>query len=797
MIKNYLKIAWRHLRRNKAYAFINVAGLTLGITCSIIIFVLVHYELSFDDFHTDKDRIYRVVTEIHHDDISYTSGTPSPMGKALHDDYTFADKIARVRVMSNPLVSITTSGKDVRKFVETQGLALANPEFFDVFNFPFLKGDKSALSRPNTAFITEKLAKKYFPDGDPIGKVLRIENSMNYTVAGVLKDLPPNTDRTQEIYLPFVQLKDFDSSTAGPNNWSGINNNMQCFLRLKPGVTPASVENLFPAFMQKYYAGTRGLKVYHFKLQPLSDIHFNANYSGLIEKKYIWAMGLIGIFLIVTACVNFINLATAQALTRSKEVGIRKVLGGMRPQLFWQFIAETSLIALFATILALCLAIQAMPYVNQLLEINLHISLTQDIGLGIFLVILLTVVTFLAGSYPGLILAGFQPVLALKGKLNQQHIGGFSVRRGLVIVQFAISQLLIISTIVIAGQIHYSRSTDMGFTKDAIVLLPIPSPNQPNMEHLRTELAAITGVEKTTLCFTPPASPDNNLTGFHYDNDPKQEPFNINDKFADDQYLSTFGLTLVAGRNYFRSDSAHEFLVNETLVHKLNLSSPQEVIGKHLALEDGPSGTIVGVLKDFHNNSFKGNISPVCISPDHGWYNYCAVKLNMARAGSILPTFEKRWNDIYPEYNYTYRFMDDSIAEFYQTETILLKLIEVFAGIAIFIGCMGLYGMVSFMAVQKTKEIGVRKVLGAGVPQILWIFGREFFRLLILAFLLAAPIGGWFMHRWLEDFVYRIPLNAQIFLLALASTFVIAVLTIGYRTLRSALANPVKSLRTE
>jgi len=796
MIKNYFKIAWRQLRRNKAYAFINVAGLTLGITCSIVIFVLVHYELSFDNFHKDKDRIYRVVTEIHHDDISYTSGTPSPMGKALRDDYGFADKLARVRVLGNPLVSVT-SGNDIHKFVETQGLALADPEFFDIFNFPFLKGDRSTLANPNTAVITEKLATKYFPGQDPIGKVLRIENSMNFTVAGVLKDLPANTDRSQEIYLPFVHLKDFDSSLAGPNSWSGINNNMQCFVRLKEGATPASVENLFPAFMQKYYAGTRGLKVYHFKLQPLSDIHFNPNYSGVVEKKYIWALALIGLFLIVTACVNFINLATAQALTRSKEVGIRKVLGSMRRQLFWQFIAETSLIALFATILAFCLAQRAIPYVNQLLQISLELSPIKDWGLGIFLLVMLIGVTFLAGSYPGLILAGFQPILALKGKLNQRHIGGFSVRRGLVIVQFAISQLLIISTIVIATQIQYSRQTDMGFTKDAIVLLPLPIPDAPKMSHIQTELAGMTGVEKTTLCFTPPASSDNDLTGFRYNNDAKQAPFNVNDKYADDQYIATFGLTLVAGRNYFRNDSTHEFLVNETFVHKLNISSPQDIIGKNIDVQGGPRGTIVGVVKDFHNYSFKGGISPVCISTDNSRYSYCAVKMNMARAGSLLPAMEKLWNDTYPEYTYSYKFMDDNIAEFYETETILLRLIEVFAGIAIFIGCLGLYGMVSFMAVQKTKEIGVRKVLGAGVLDILWICGKEFFRLLIIAFLIAAPIGGWFMHRWLQDFVYRIPLNAEVFLLALASTIVIATLTIGYRTVRSALANPVKSLRTE
>jgi len=796
MIKNYFKIAWRHLQRNKSYAFINLAGLTLGITCSILIFTLVRYHLGFDHFHPDTANTYRVVTEIHHDDLSYTSGTPAPLGKALRNDYSFADQIACVRVFGSPLVTVTT-GKDIHKFVEKDGLALAEPEFFHIFSFPLVKGDRSALANPNTAFITEKLAHKYFPGQDPMGQVLRIGNSMNFTVAGILKDIPVNTDRSQEIYLSYVNLKDLDSSLAGPNSWSGINNNMQTFVLLKKGTSPAAVEKLFPALMDKYYADTRGRNVFRFRLQPLSDIHFNPNYSGVVEKKQIWALALIGIFLIATACVNFVNLATAQALTRSKEVGIRKVLGSMRMQLFWQFIAETALITLFATILAFCLAQQALPYVNQLLDMHLSIPLIGDTWLILFLVIVLTVVTFLSGSYPGLILAGFQPVLALKGKLNQQHIGGFSVRRVLVTGQFAISQLLIITTIVIAGQIHYSRKTDLGFTKDGIVLLPIPQSDKAKMDHLRNSLSTMTGVEKTSLCFTPPATSDNELDGFTFDNRPKAEPFNINVKNGDDQYVSSFGLTLIAGRNFFRSDSAREFLVNETLIHKLNLKAPQDIIGKTIAIEQGQRGTVIGVLKDFHNNSFKGGISPVCISQDYKTYNVCAVKLNMARAGGLLPAFEKLWNSTYPEYNYTYQFMDDSIADFYQTETILLTLIEIFAAIAILIGCLGLYGMVSFMAVQKTKEIGVRKVLGAGITDILWIFGKEFLRLLVLAFLVAAPVGGWFMHHWLEDFVYRIPLNAQVFLLALFSTVVIATLTIGYRTLRSALASPVKSLRTE
>jgi hypothetical protein len=414
-----------------------------------------------------------------------------------------------------------------------------------------------------------------------------------------------------------------------------------------------------------------------------------------------------------------------------------------------------------------------------------------------FLLILLTVVTFLSGAYPGLILSGFQPVLALKGKLTQRHIGGFSLRRILVITQFTISQLLIISTIVIAGQIHYSRQTDLGFDKNAVVLLPVPSADKQKMAHLRTGITSISGVQQASFCYTAPASQDNNTYGMIFDNRGQDEPFNVNTKYADDQYLSTFGLPLVAGRNLYPSDTAREFLVNETMVQKLHLHSPSEVLGKKISIKDQFHGTIVGVVKDFYNYSFRQEIAPICIVSDYTNYSLCAVKLNMNSVRSELAAIEKVWSAAYPEYSYSYEFFDDSIAKFYETDTMMLTLVEIFAGIAILIGCLGLYGMVSFMALQKTKEIGVRKVLGAGIHDILWLFGREFTRLLLVAFLVAAPLAWLAMQRWLQDFAYRIHIGAQIFLLGLLSTFIIAALTVGYRTLCSAFANPVKSLRSE
>ncbi|HZE83246.1 MAG TPA: FtsX-like permease family protein, partial [Puia sp.] len=440
-----------------------------------------------------------------------------------------------------------------------------------------------------------------------------------------------------------------------------------------------------------------------------------------------------------------------------------------------------------------------MPSLNQLLKSDMRLHLFSGWQLPVFLLALALIVIFLSGSYPGLVLARFQPILALKSKISQKHIGGFSLRRILVVTQFAISQMLIIGTIVIASQMHYSQTTDLGFSKDAIVMLPVPQRDDLlKMKTLKTRLAAVSGVEKISLCWQAPAASNNNNTGVHYDNRAEDEHWGINLKNADDQYLSTFDLKLVAGRNIYPSDTLTEFVVNETFVKKLNLTSPQEVIGKRLAINGGSeSAPIVGVVKDFYNYSFHSEVSPICIYSDHNGYSNCAVKLNPNSLRTALPAFEKIWNETYPDYLYAYQFLDDRIRKFYETDTIMLRLIEAFACIAIFIGCLGLYGLVSFLAQRKTREIGIRKVLGAGVHNILWLFGKEFSRLLFIAFVIAAPIAWWVMSRYLEDFKYRIPIGANIFALAILVTFMIAALTVGYRSLRSALANPVKSLKTE
>jgi ABC-type antimicrobial peptide transport system permease subunit len=797
MLKNYIKIAWRNLLRHKSYAYINILGLSLGIACSILIFVVISFHLSFDDFHPNKERIFRVVTEFHQQDISYSPGVPPPFAKAFRDDYPFVEKSAKVVVFSE-LVSIPGDNK---KFYEDHSIAVADPDFFKIFNFPLVQGDiNNALTSANTAIITERIAQKYFGNSDPIGKVIRIDNRTDFKITGILKNLPLNTDRKQEIYLSYLNMKDLSSFFASDEAWGGNSDDGQCFVVLKSGTTPAQAEAVFPQFLKKYFANDiEGQKTNRFKLQPLADVHFNPHYEGFVDKKYLWALVFIGFFLIVTACVNFINLATAQALNRSKEIGIRKVLGSTRSPLFWQFIVETMMITLFSILFAYVLAILALPFLERLHKTELTVNPFSHPGLVIFTLIVFVIVVFLSGAFPGLVLSRFAPIVALKGKLTQKNVGGMSVRRMLVVVQFAITQMLIFGSIVIANQIRFSKTSDLGFRKDGIVMLPIPisdSVGNIKMKSLRSRLASLAGVEDVSLCYQAPASEDNKDNVVKYYDKPNSEKWAVNVKDADDHYLSLFNLKLVAGRNLFRSDTLREYLVNETLVSKLGLSSPNDILNKKIVV-NGNSAPVVGVVKDFYNNSFRGDVQPVAIFSDREDYQNCAVKINMVNSDRTMEEVRNIWNDIYPQFLYEYHFLDDRIARFYELDDLMLKSVEWFAGIAIFIGCLGLYGLVTFMALSKTKEIAIRKAIGASVQSIIWIFGREFSRLLIIAFLIAAPVSWWIMQQYLLDFKYRITISFEVFLLVIGSTFLVAALTAGYRSLKASLANPAQTLRID
>lgn len=793
MLFNYFTVALRNLRRYRSYALVNTAGLALGITCGLLIFLLVRFHLTMNAFQSKADQIYRVVTDLHFGNLIQTPGVPYPFGQAFKLDFPEVETAAQILFLHNNLVTVDGSAdRQRKKFMIEREIAFAEPGFFHVFDYQWLTGKPAVLEQPFTAALTTAMATKLFGNTDPVGKTFRVDNEHDYKVVGLLADIPDNTEFRQEIFLSYAS---YTAITPKDNlaHWGGVSSNHQCFVVLPKTLTPEQVDQRFPGFVKKFHEDS---DKWSHHLQPLSDMYFNPDYGGDVPKGVLWALAVVGLLLIGTGCINFINLATAQALNRSKEVGVRKVLGSRRSQIFLQFILETGLITLAALALSVLMVYPALPYVNELTHSRLAIRLFSDSGLAGFLLAALLGVTMLAGAYPALILSGFRPVQALKGRITTKTLRGYSMRRGLVVVQFVVCQVLIIAAIVITGQMNHLKNASLGFTTDAIVMLPVPKPEPVKIRTLRQQLIQSPGVLDVSFAFDAPAGDSHNSTNCRFDSRQEDEVWQINTRPADDQYLKTYDLNLVAGRNIQPSDTIRECLLNETAVRKLGLASAEEAIGKRFQVW-GRWAPVVGIVHDFHTRSLQEPVEPVVIMSSAENYNFCGVKIDLTNTPKTLSALEQSWNAVYPEEFYSYRFLDEKISEFYELESALLHLTQGFCGIAIFIGCLGLYGLVSFMAARKQKEIGIRKVLGATAAQILRLFGKEFIRLILIAFVLAAPLGGWAMKTWLEDYPYRISLGAGIFLATIGITVFIAVLTVSAQSLRSALTNPVNSLRSE
>ena len=804
MLKNYFLTAYRNLLRNKSFAAINIVGLAVGIAACLLIFLVIEFETSFDTFHPKRNHIYRVSTEFNNPDgKGYSAGAPLPVAEGLRLDYPKLEKVGAIWGGQSGLVSIVESNSNVpvKKFNEEGGVYYAEPQVFDIFNFKWLSGDpKSALKEPNTGVLSRETATRYFGDWkSAVGKTIKHDNENLIKITGVLDDVPVNSDFPLKVVISFATLKNTGDSRA-LTDWVSVSSEAHCYVVLPPDLSPASFNAALVSFVKKHKPADRltdGLI-----LQPLRDIHFDerfGNFNGrTFSRELITALWLIGLFLLVIACVNFINLATAQAVNRSKEVGVRKVLGSSRTQLATQFIGETALITLSALLLALGIAAVALPFLSRLLEVQLSFPFNGTVLL--FLVAVFVLVTLISGFYPALVLSGFNPINALKSKVAPKIAGGISLRRALVVLQFCIAQMLIIGMLVVVGQMDYFKNTQLGFDKEAIVAVPVPgdSLSTTKYEYLRNQLSANPGIKDISFSFATPANDGNWYSDFKFDHSEKRTDFGANLKWADTSYFKTYKLQFVAGRPYFNSDTVREFVVNESLVKKLGLRNPQDIIGKELNFWDGDKvALVVGVVKDFHSNSLREPIPPVVMSTWKDVYRTMGIKIVPQKVEQTLAHIQKAWTAAFPEYVYEHEFLDERIANFYQQETRLSQLYKIFSGIAIFISCLGLYGLVSFMAVQRNKEVGIRKVLGASVRSIVYLFSKEFTVLIAIAFLVAAPIAYYFMHQWLANFTFRIPMSWTLFVTAIISSMVIAWLAVGYKAVKAAMSNPVKSLRTE
>ncbi len=580
-------------------------------------------------------------------------------------------------------------------------------------------------------------------------------------------------------------------------SWGGINSSLMCFTLLHPNQDIAQIENTLISLVTKHRPKSKN--VHRYKLQPLDDIHFNDAYGG-INVNLLWIFSLIGFFLIAVGCINFINISTAQAFTRSKEIGIRKVLGGLKEHLFWQFIAETGIISLSAMVIGLVIAAIALPSFNTLFELNLSIQSLLEFKVIGFMILILLLVTFFAGSYPGILLARILPTLALKGKLTEKDTGGKQTRKILVTAQFTISIVLIVATVIVGKQINYAVHADLGFEKDAIIMVEIPEEIEHiKIEGLKERITKLSGVNSMTACLASPGAAYNNWgTGIKYNNRAEPEEFSISAKLADTDYITTFGLDLVAGRNFFPSDSVTEVVVNEKLAQKLGLASSEELLGKRIEVNGGDTkATIVGVVADFHDQNFQKEIRPIFIAPQTSGYVNFAIKIQGKNAEPTLAEVKKLWQDVFPNYNYEFTFMDERVAEQYEDEQRFLSMSKLFSGLAIFISCLGMYGLISFFVAQRKKEIGIRKVLGGKISDILLLFTQDFFKLIFIAGFIATPLAWYFMNNWLENYKYRVTIDWWVFVLAIGAIIVITMITISYQAIKAALQNPVKSLRTE
>ena len=807
MIKNYFKIAFRNIVRHKAFSVINIAGLAIGIASCLILFTVVKYELSYDKFQPGYKQIYRVVTQDKFEDgITYNSGVPFPVLEALRTDFP---QVISGAIMSSDGSQVTVLGSNAsknsidKKFIVDNGFFFADPQFFKVFHYDWLFGNPSVLKDPNNTVLTKKLAEKYFGNWkDAIGKFLKLDNTATVKVAGILKDPPVNSDFPLGIVSSYETAKANASTYRYVDDWHSTSSNFQVYMLLPNNVSANSINQQLVSFNEKYNKNPKSVSSTRINfLQPLGDIHFDKRFSNfgdhITSKSTLWTLLLIGLFIIIMACINFINLSTAQAVGRSKEIGIRKVLGGFRWQLFGQIIGETAFIVIASVLLAIGIALLCLPFIKNIALIHepLHLLNWQTVS---FLIVLSVGIILFAGTYPAFILSGFKPALALKNKITSATIGGISVRRSLVVLQFAISQILIIGTIVAITQMSFVKNADLGFNQDAILLY---NANTDSAFHAREEsfkqkISQLAGVQSVSFSADVPSSDNGWFTNFAYDHRP-DEKFQVSLKFADADYFKTFGLHFIAGKSYDKSDTIKEVVINETMLKQLGVKDPEAAIGKEIRLGGGRWKTISGVVKDFKTSSLRDAIKPTLICQDINNYSVTSIKLHSSNIPKTKSAIESAWNQYFPEYAFTTSFMEENIAQFYQQEDQLELLYKIFAGIAIFISCLGLYGLVSFMAVQKTKEIGVRKVLGASVKNIIYLFSKEFTILILIGSVIAIPIAYFMMNSWLQNFVFRINMNARIFIIAILISIFIAWIAVGYKSIKAAVANPVKSLRSE
>ena len=793
MLKNYLSLAFKNFRKQKMFSLINILGLTVGITCCMLIFLFIMNEFSYDKFHKNGKNIYRVYrvgnTNGEHRAIPWVS---PPYAKALLTDYPDAVQ-QTLRVMpDNDLVTYKNVSFNEKK------IYLVDSNFFTFFSFRLLKGNPATvLNDPLSIVMTASAARKYFGNEDPIGKVVDFNKKMQLKVTGIAEDVPVNSHLDFDMVVPTSNWR----NEPWFNQWP--NNGLFVYLQLNPAVHPDQLQKQFPAFMDKYlgkFYRENGFKM-DLIMKPLNGIYFEGEnpFDDVKHgsKKMVYIFMSIAVLILVIACINFMNLATARATDRSKEVGLRKVLGAVRRQLTLQFIFESFLFATIASVLALLLLQAIMPAYSGFLGYKLP-SYWNNPWSYIFIAGVIVTVGILAGSYPALLLSSFSPIESLKGKLNVGKQGAF-FRKALVVFQFGISVLLIISVTVVMKQMHYVRNTDLGFNKQQTMIVRLDNGTIWNKKiEFKHQLEADPAIASVSVMTGEPGG-FHDTYGFEAEAKPG-EKLNLNTEFADFEYAKTLGLKIIAGRDFspqYPTDSTQSVIINHAAANLLGYT-PQQAIGKWIkSTADSNRRTIVGVVEDYHYASLKQTIGPLVISTKKDDRRLALIKLNTSQLKQATERIKKIYNNNAPDFPFEYSFLDERFDQLYKAEIKQESLLSVFSVIAICIACLGLFGLASYTALKRTKEIGVRKVLGSSVENIVLLLSKDLLKPVLLGTIIAVPVGYYAMQKWLEGFAYRVSVHWWLFAMAAMIAVLIALITVSVQAIKAALANPVKSLRTE
>lgn len=794
-------IAFRSLKKDWLYAATNLAGLAIGITCCMLILSFVYYEVSFDSFHSKKDRIYRVNYDVlMGGNESISPSVPVFVAPELKKRFPEIEDATRFL----PEWSAKTIRHNNALFDE-EGFCYADANFFKVLDFKSIAGDpNSALKDPNTLVITKSMAVKYFGNSDPVGQALLFNNQKEFIIKAVIEDVPSNSHFHFNFLTSLRSIQGFDSLQNQPV-WN--NPNYTTFLLLKPGTNVTALSKKIEDWVNPPGEANISENATHLQLEPLKDVHFNTqvfNFKNLLiitDAKYINIFITVALLVLLIACANYVNLTTAKSASRSKEVGIRKAIGASFSQLFVQFLTESFLLVLFAVIISVAAVKLLLPLLNNLLGKDIPFYIFDSKFLGV-IILGIVAISFLAGFYPALVLSRFKAVETLKGAFAKSGNSGISVRRSLVVLQFVISVALILGTIIVRSQLQFMQSEKLGLDKEHVLIVHGNADIYNKLNALSADIKKITGVQDVALTWR---SPFETVIGNGFSikaNPTTNDDWHVVGGIAgDEHYLSTLGIPLLAGRDLdaskIKGDSTiTEYVVNEAFLRHYQLKA-NEALGKEVILGLEGTGPIVGVMKDFHTSSMHDQIQPVVLFNNPNYFGNILVKTSDANVSTVLKNISKLWQSFAPARPFSYSFLDEEYDSMYRTEQRLSALMSMFCGIAILITCLGLLGLMAFIVAQRTKEIGIRKVLGASVLNITAMLSKDFLKLVLIAIVIAIPLAWYFMHQWLLDFAYRISISWTIIIITAIVVILIALITISFQSVKAAMSNPVKALRSE